>query len=68
MTTEETRCPLCGGPIDEATLNNVAEIHRQIRALQARLEQLDQRLDPVSESPGLTGGYGADDSFDEEKN
>jgi hypothetical protein len=65
MTGEDgTRCPFCGRAIDGATGDDAAEIHRQIRALQEQVHQIEERLYPVHHSPGLWGGYGADETLE----
>lgn len=66
MTGEEgTRCPFCGGPIDATTAHDAAEIHRQIRALQEQVHQIEERLYPVHHPPGLWGGYGAEETVED---
>jgi hypothetical protein len=66
MTGEErTRCPFCRGPIDGATAADAAEIHQQIRVLQERLQQIQERLYPVHHPPGLWGGYGAEETLED---
>lgn len=63
MTQEtEIRCPVCGGPIDTATAEEVVAIHQRIQELQERLRELEARLHPVHHPPGLWGGYDGDAS------
>jgi hypothetical protein len=52
MTQEtELRCPMCGGPTEAATAEDVVAIHRRIQELQEQLRELEARLHPVQHPP-----------------